>query len=158
MPLFKNHVRYERCKQNFWTICVVLHSENSVYFVAWWGEQTINTFFLEFTNFFVYRLLLSRLGWHKQKVSWFFSVRNFLYIWMLSWMTFLNTIFMIFLFSGIHVQAFARNKRIIQLNVTLLEPIGSDYDIIIKSVEDASNETSHCFVIHHCAVHGIPQV
>jgi hypothetical protein len=66
-------------------------------------------------------------------------------------------ILMISLFPGIQVHAFARNKRIIQLNVTLLEPIGSDYDII-KSVEDASNETSHCFVVHHCAVHGIPQV
>jgi hypothetical protein len=65
---------------------------------------------------------------------------------------------MILLLPGIQVHAFARNKRIIQLNVTLLEPIGSAYDIIIKSVEDASNETSHCLVIHHCAVHGIPQV
>jgi len=64
-----------------------------------------------------------------------------------------------FLFSqGIHVEAFIKDRRIIQLNVTLLKPVDSKYFVQIASVEKAENSTSHCKDLHHCYEHDISQV
>lgn len=57
--------------------------------------------------------------------------------------------------SKIHVEAFVRDLRILRLNVTFLTPLSSTYDLMVSSVIDGSNKTSHCKILNHCAVFGI---
>lgn len=49
-----------------------------------------------------------------------------------------------------------RDRRILQLNVTLLKPMKSVYDVTISSA--LSSETNHCVNVNHCVQHGIPKV
>lgn len=58
----------------------------------------------------------------------------------------------------IHVEAFVKDRRILQLNVTLLKSMESTYDVSILSVPDQTNRTRHCKIIKHCRVHGVPPV
>jgi hypothetical protein len=51
-----------------------------------------------------------------------------------------------------------RSKRIILLNVTLLRPLVSEYDIFITAANDNSNASDHCNKANHCSKLGVPQV
>jgi hypothetical protein len=44
------------------------------------------------------------------------------------------------------------------LNITLLEPMESAYDLSVKTVSGSTNESTHCNELRHCVVHGIFKV
>ena len=55
------------------------------------------------------------------------------------------------------VSAFARERKILQLNVSLQIPIDFKYDVSIKTLPKTAT-TNHCVDIHHCSAHDIPAV
>lgn len=60
--------------------------------------------------------------------------------------------------TDIHVEAFVRDRRILQLNVTLLKSMNSVYDVFISTVDNKPNSSRHCEALNHCRIIGIPQV
>lgn len=59
-------------------------------------------------------------------------------------------------FTDIHVEAFVRDRRILQLNITLLNKMPSPYDVTVEL--NSQNESNHCLKVNHCALHGVAQV
>lgn len=57
----------------------------------------------------------------------------------------------------IFVNAFAKERKILQLNVSLQTQIDFKYDVTIKTLPKTKT-SKHCVEIHHCSAHDIPSV
>lgn len=55
------------------------------------------------------------------------------------------------------VSAFAKERKILQLNVSLEQQLDFKYDVTIKTVLK-TNSSNNCFEVHHCSAHDIPAV
>jgi hypothetical protein len=56
---------------------------------------------------------------------------------------------------AMHIEAFVRDLRILKLNVTILKPMSSVYDLTVTTVLDKFNKSSHCKILNHCSILGI---
>ncbi|CRK99865.1 CLUMA_CG013168, isoform A [Clunio marinus] len=57
--------------------------------------------------------------------------------------------------KDLHVEAFVKDWRILQLNVTLLKPIDSAYDVNVASIMKSKNTSDHCLEVKHCRIHDV---
>lgn len=55
------------------------------------------------------------------------------------------------------VNAFAKERKILQLNVSLQSQINFKYDVTIKALPKPKT-SNDCVEIHHCSAHDIPAV
>jgi hypothetical protein len=56
---------------------------------------------------------------------------------------------------AMYIEAFVRDFRILKLNVTILKPMSSVYDLKVTTVPDEFNKSSHCKMLNHCSILGI---
>ena len=59
--------------------------------------------------------------------------------------------------SDILVSAFAKERKILQLNVSLQQQLDYKYDVTIKTLPK-TNSSDDCFEVIRCSQHDIPAV